>query len=393
MRAILSMLAVLVLAATTFAQETTRTYAGGYSTNWKTRGAHGHDQPCGYLHTAGHAPDGSPILVPDCDGDDFARGNLDNSIGFRFGRERDLWSWRALRVTGGYDTTVSDTEYNISQRDLGIIAGAGVAGIDLARWGGRIGVRYGAGAFLTTDVRYGAHSFTEIAATIPLANGSAIRITRRTAVDAHVAQGQVRLAGFSSSGDSAEANEFGVLFLAGPQREHGSHWDFAATSGMSAPGKVYGAGLNLSRASFRRLTAQRDLSPHLQALVQWTSTAHESLVYGTFNGYPENLRSKTIDGIGIGVRANSPAWHGLSAFGTAGAEVADWGDQHGLLVSGYQAGYSEVNGEVEGGATIGGGARWIIRHGIGFETFVEQIYWPGLGLGERRTGVSFVISR
>jgi hypothetical protein len=389
-----SLLLVLFGAASAmFAQSPTRTYAGGYSTNWKTRGAHGHDQPCNYLHTGGHLPDGTPVLVDDCDADDFARGNLDNSIGFRFGRERDLLAWRALRVTGGYDTSVSDTEYNISQRDLGIFAGAGVAGIDVTRWGARIGVRYGLGAFLTTDVRYGAHSFTEVAATIPLANGSAIRITRRTAVDGHAAQGQVRLAGFSSSGDSAEATEFGVLFIAGPVREYGSHWDFAATSGMSAPGKLYGDGLNLSRASFHRLTVQRDLRPHLQAQMQWTSSAHESMVYGEFNGYRENLRSKTIDGIGIGVRGNSPAWHGLSAFGTAGAEVADWTDTHGLLVSGYQAGYSEVKGEIEGGVTVGGGARWIIRHGVGFEAFLEQVYWPGLDLGERRTGVGFVISR
>lgn len=387
---------LLVVAMPLFAGDSpTRTYAGGYSTNWKTLGEHGHDHPCPVYSSGRYLPDGSFFIgEPDCDRYDFSTGNLDNSIGFRFGRERDFFSWRALRATHGYDATVSDTEYNISQRDLAIIAGAGTAGVDVTRWGARIGIRYGLGAFVTTDIRYGVHSFKEIAATFPIANGSSIRISRRTAVDSRASDGKVKFAGFSGYAEYAAAKEFSVLFVAGPVSGDGqSHWDFSAMSGMSAPGKVYGSSLNLSRASFHRLTAQRDVFPHVQAQVQWTSSAHESLVYGEFNGYPGNLRSKTIEAYGIGIRALSPSWHGLSAFGTATGEVADWTDKHGLLMSGYQSSYSEVKGEIEGGLTIGGGARWIIRHGIGVEAFAEQAYWPGLNLGERRTGIGLVISR
>ena len=88
---------LLLLGSSAFAQSSPwRTYAGGYSTSWKTDGHHGHDQDgCGIYRVIGGlytVPGGpfSPIMEPNCDGVDFARGNLDK-LGILRG---DLAGWR-----------------------------------------------------------------------------------------------------------------------------------------------------------------------------------------------------------------------------------------------------------------------------------------------------------
>lgn len=381
---------VLLLAWSASAADSNwRTYAGGYSTSWKTIGPHGHDQPCAIMQVGGAVlyPDGSSqlMLFPNCDDDDFARGNLDNSIGFRFGRERDFLALGAIRVAGGYESNVSDTEYNISQRDLAIIGGAFTGGVDVARWGARLGVRYGVGAFITTNVHYGLHSFKEIGLTLPLGNGSALRITRGTAVNSHTSNHKFRLAGFSENVDNATAKEFGLLLITQPGAGP-AHWDFAATSGVSMP-----RDLNLSRAGYYRLTVLRDLgSSPLQLQFSWTSAAHESKLEGIFNGYPKNLRSKTIDSYGVGVRFHRDLWRGLSAHVTAGGEIAEWTDPHGLLVD---ENHHVVDAGIEAAANAGIGVRWMFTHGIGIEAMTEAAYWPSLGLNERRTGIGLVVHR
>jgi hypothetical protein len=284
---------------------------------------------------------------------------------------------------------VSDTEYNISQRDLGIFAGAGVAGVDLARWGGRVGVRYGVGSFLTTDLRYGLHSFKEIALTIPLGDASAIRLTRGTAVHSRVSRQKFRLAGFSEIVDHAAAKEFGLLLITRPGSDEASRWNFVATSGVSTP-----RDLNLSRAGFHRLAVVRDVrNTPLQLQLSWTSTAHESRIEGVFNGYPKNLRSKTIDSFGVGVRAQRKLWRGLSAAATAGGEVAEWTDPHGLLVTGDPQNRRIVEGGIELAANAGVNVRWILGRGIGVEVMGEQAWWPGIGMAERRAGFGLVVNR
>lgn len=370
-----------------------RTYAGGYSTSWKTDGFHGHDQPCPVRTRIGTVidPGGTyfPIFTENCDAYDFGRGNLDNSIGFRFGRERDYAALGAFRITGGYEATISDTEYNISQRDLAILAGAAVGGVDVERWGGRLGVRYGIGSFLTTDMRYGVHSYKEIALTLPLSSGSAIRLTRGTAVHSQAFNQKARLAGLSRPVAGATAKEFGLLLIAQPGGEGPSRWDFSAISGVSAP-----RDLNLSRAGYHRLTVFRDVgSTPLQLQLSWTSSAHESKLGGVFNGYPNNLRSKTIDSFGVGVRAHRDVWRGLSAHVTAGGEVAEWTDPHGLLVAGDQQNPRVVKAGIEAGANAGLAVRWMLGRGVGLELMGEQVYWPRIGLTERRTGVGLVVNR
>lgn len=386
--------AFLLLAPSLFAASPWRTYAGGYSTSWKTDGKHGHDQPCLIIRNVGGVlyPDGSYVPLstyPDCDGADFGRGNLDNSIGFRWGRERDYLSFGMVRVTGGYDATLSDTEYNISQRDLMIASGAATGGIDLERWGVRLGVRYGIGSFLTTDFRYGVHSFKEIGLTLPLSSGSAIRLTRGTAVHSEAFDQRFRLAGFSRPSSSAMAKEFGLLLMTRPGDAPASRWNFSAMSGVSAP-----RNLNLSRAGFHRLSVVRDLGETpLQLQFSWTSSAHESKIEGEFNGYPRNLRSKTIDSFGAALRAHHDLpWH-LSAHATLGGEIAEWTDPHGLLIDGDQQNRHVVDAGIEAAATGGLAVRWIIGRGVGLEVMAEQAWWPRIGLTERRTGVGLVVNR
>jgi hypothetical protein len=362
--------------------QVTRTYAGGYSTNWKTVGAHGHDVPC----SGG---------VDACDHSDFARGNLDNSIGFRGGLERDFASWRAVRLVGGLDATVSDTEYNFSQRDLGIFAAAATGGIDVSAWTATLGIRYGLGPYLTSDLHGGVHSFKEVAVTVPLSGSSSVRFLRRTAVNSMGLMNGVRLAGSGSEHSAAVAKEFGLLVVSRPGPATDAHWSFAATSGMSEPGKLVSGSLNLSRASFHRFTVARELGAlPLEARLTWTSFAHESELEGVFNGYPKNLRSKTIDSYGVGIRFTRKIWRGLSAHATGGVEIADWTDDHGLLVRGNQpASRTVVAGGIEPGANGGIGLRYIIGRGMGVEVMGEQAFWPGIRLGERRTGIAFVIAR
>lgn len=384
---------VLLLFACSASADAWRTYAGGYSTSWKTEGHHGHDQPCRVFTRVGTIADSSggsiPIFGPFCDGLDFARGNLDNSIGYRFGRERDVASLGPLRLTGGFDATLSDTEYNISQSDLAIFAGSGAAGVDVERWGARVGVRYGIGAYLTSDVRHGVHSFKEVALTLPLSSGSAIRLTRGTAVHSGRFGEHVRPAGFAQRGGNATAKEFGLLLMTRPGGGGPSRWNFSALSGVSAP-----RSLNLSRAGFHRLSVVRDLgeSP-LQLQLSWTSSAHESRIEGVFNGYPKNLRSKTIDSYGLALRAGRVLPANFSAYVTAGGEIAEWTDPHGLLVTGTRLNLHVVEGGIEIGANAGVGVRWMLGGRVGLEVMGEVVHWPRLGLEERRTAIGLVVNR
>ena len=381
---------VLILSLPLSAQ-VTRTYAGGYSTAWETVGSHGHDVPCGGTASVVDAA----VKSDWCDESDFARGNLDNSIGFRAGVERDVASWRALRFVAGLDATASDTEYNFSQRDLGIFSAAAVGGVDVTAWGGRLGVRYGLGPFVTSDVKGGVHSFNEVALTVPISSASSVRILRRTAVHSTGLTGGVKLAGMGNDHSAAVAKEIGILFVGRPGATSLAQWGFSATSGMSDPGRMVSGHLNLSRASFHRFAVTRNLGDRpLAAQLSWSSFAHESQLEGVFNGYPKNLRSKTIDSYGLGLRYSRRIWRGLSASATGGIEIADWSDDHGLLIRGdWPTSRQVVQGGIEAGANGGLAVRYIIGRGLGVEAMAEQAFWPGIRLGERRTGVAFVIAR
>src|SRR5438034_10336119 len=89
----------LVCATPILAQS--RTYAGIFNSRWRTVGLHGHDQPlCAPIKVI-YFPNGARLEQgPRCDPIDFARGNLDNSIGFRVGREKDYLTLGPLSLVG-----------------------------------------------------------------------------------------------------------------------------------------------------------------------------------------------------------------------------------------------------------------------------------------------------
>jgi hypothetical protein len=355
----------------------TRTFAGGFSTRWKTRGAHGHDQehPCQREYAG-------------CDGADFFRANLDNSIGYRAGIEHDfLRSLGALRVVGGGDMSMAYSEYNISQNDILIFGVTGSVGLDVTRWGFRLGARYGGGGYVTTErdltyayqSAYGFQTFHELVGTVPLRSGASLRIARRLA-DKSV--------GFEKfAGNRVQVAETSVMFVASPDVRD-SRWEFTTSSGASKPGGT-GATLNLKEAGWYRLTASRDLPwLGLQARATWTASAQESRLHTNFRGYPRNERSKTVDGFGLGAWKQQPLGRFFSLHYGAGVEVADWRDDHHLLVN---VDFNDVIGGVEAGLVAGGAVRFRIGRGTAIEAHVEQVHWTGISLGETRYGIGLAL--
>ncbi|HYC91505.1 MAG TPA: hypothetical protein VEO54_19960 [Thermoanaerobaculia bacterium] len=377
MRKGLSLL-LLLCAMGAFAEEArTRTFAGGYSTRWKTRGAHGHDQehPCQREYAG-------------CDGMDFMRANLDNSLGYRAGVERDFYRLGMLRLVGGADVSMAYSEYNISQNDILIFGGAGAAGLDVTRWGFRLGARYGGGAYLTTerDLSYsyrsvsGFQTFRELVATVPLRSGASLRIARRLTD---------KSLGFENDfpGVAVEVAETSVMFVASPDVRE-SKWEFTTSSGATKPGGT-GSALNLKEAGWHRLTASRDLPwLGLQARATWTASAQESRLHTNFRGYPGNERSKTVDGFGLGVWKQQQLGRFFSLHYGGGVEVADWRDDHHLLVN---HDFHDVIGGVEAGLVAGGAVRFRIGRGTAIEAHVEQVHWTGISLGETRYGIGLAL--
>jgi hypothetical protein len=378
-------LLLLLCATSAFAEDSLRTYAGGFSTRWKTRGAHGHDQdhPCADQPYTG------------CDGPDFYRGNLDNSIGYRFGMERDFVRAGIFRVVGGADSSLSFSEYNISQNDILIFGTALTAGVDVTRWGFRLGARYGGGGYLTTTrdfsydyhSRYGFQTFHELVGSVPLRSGASLRIAQRyVGKTVGFAQSEGK---FYPLEGPVEVTETSVMFVASPHVRD-SLWEFSTSSGAAKPGGT-GSTLNLKESGWHRLTASRVLPWFdLHARATWTASAHESRLHTDFRGYPGNERSKTVDAFGLGLAREWSLGNHFSVLTGGGMEVADWRDEHHLLVNEE---LHDVIGGVEFGLAATGALRFKIGRGTALEANVEQIHWTGISYGETRYGVGLVLTR
>ncbi|HUP48718.1 MAG TPA: hypothetical protein VNA04_07995 [Thermoanaerobaculia bacterium] len=376
-------IAALAAALTgTFAAAETRSYAGGLSTRWNTVGWHGHDQPL----CPAAAEEGAPPSK--CNDLDYLQANLDNSIGFRFGRERDSFEHGPLTFTLGAEAAFVDSEYNLSQDHLTFFAAAAVAGVDYPLFlGARIGARYGAGPFVTSDGRWGAQGFAELAGTFPLRSGAALRIAHRNVSHLFRYDGaEPRFGGL----ESARRGETSILLVAAPHAGGASRWEFSATAGVSAPGAGYGEALGLRRAAWQRLAAMVAMpSRDLQVQLSWTAAAHESTEQSTFLGFSGNERGKTIDAVGIVMRHRRPLTALTSLHYGAGVEVADFSDEHRLLTRNGE----EVRGGVEHGLTAGASLRMAVAPHAALEGGLEHVYWRGIGLGELRWGVGLVITR
>ncbi|HEX8173311.1 MAG TPA: hypothetical protein VF824_22445 [Thermoanaerobaculia bacterium] len=381
--------ALLACAALAHASEW-RTFSGGFTSRWKTVGPHGHDQPyCAEHPTLTYFPNGAILAeVPSCNPADFARGNLDDSIGFRAGRERDVLALGPLRLVGGAEASVSYTEYNITQNDVALLSGALAAGADLTVRGVRIGARYGAGPFVTTDAQeLGILRYAETTITLPLRNGAAVRISRRDS-DALRRWGEV--ASPEENRRSPAAREISVLLVASPETRGSSLWEFGTATGTTAPGLGVGSARSLRHTAFTRANASRQLQWHdLQLDLSWSSTAHESALPSTFRGYDNNFRSKTINGFGIGAaRSRALFGRGTLRYG-GGIELADWRDEHKLLTRNGE----ELVAGVEVGVTASVAARFPLGPHLAFESLLQKVYWPQLDLGEARLAFGLTLTR
>ena len=368
-----------------------RTYAGGFSSRWKTTGPHGHDQePCADPQMTNPAPGIFMLLGTDCNPVDFARANLDNSIGFRFGRERDFLSLGPLHFVGGGEGSISHTEYNGSQLDFTFVNATVLAGADLEGWGFRAGFRYGGGAFATTDSRGGLQTWREASVSVPIRAGAALRVAQRISSSKRIMRGTgSRHADVLR--ENVPARETSLLIVATPGARSSSLWDFAATSGTTVPGFGPAQSLALHTTAYQRLSAFRDIaSKSTQIEFSWTSTAQESKLFSEYRGYPGNQRGKTINGFGLGAHRSVDASRRLSLRYGGGIEVADWRDPYPLLVSGNGR---VVRGGVETAVTGSAALRYRLGRGLSIEANAQQLYWRDIHLGETRLGVGLALTR
>lgn len=319
-----------------------RTYAGGTSARWNTVGHHGHDQAL--------------CATQDCDAEDFARGNLDDSIGFRGGVERDVWTKGALHLVGGTDVSVGHTEYNMSQRDFSIVSASLFSGAEVEIAGVRIGARYGAGGYATTTAEQsGLVRYLELTAT-----AGDVRVARR---------------------DYGRMRELSVMLVSS---DASPRWELAAATGTTMPGAGAGGDRKLRSTALNRMTATRG---HVE--VSWTSTAHESSLPSIFRGYDGNFRSKTINGYGVAYTRTHIFTNAIAMRWTGGLEIADWRDEHQLLTRNGK----ELVAGVELAITAGAAMRVKLQPHLALETSLQKLYWRAIDLGELRWTAGIVLTR
>jgi hypothetical protein len=381
---------ISLLSSTLFAQS--RTYAGTFNSRWRTVGPHGHDQPLCGPEGIIQFPGGSfGIFGPDCNPIDFAHGNLDDSMGFRAGKERDFATFGPLSVVGGVEGSLSYTEYNLTQADFTLLTAAALAGADLELGGFRVGGRFGVGPFATSDGNEsGFAQIRGVHLNIPLGNGVALRVSRQTfnVIDPHRNDADP-----NALRRDPRAAETSMLLVTSPDRRGPSAWEFSASTGTTTPGGYIGSSRGLRSSAYSIVSMYRDLPwTDLQGRVSWSAAAHESTVATTFRGFPNNYRSKTISAFGVGVgRAHPLPWlpSVLSIRYGAGLEAADWRDNYQLLTRNGEP----LQGGVELGVSADVALRWNFRPHLAFETTLQKVYWHGIDVGEGRIGFGLVVTR
>jgi hypothetical protein len=389
----------LVLICASEAAGQTRTYAGSMSSAWRTIGQHGHDQPPCAERRISPLEVGWLDAYPNCNPVDFARGNLDNSIGFRAGRERDWLRSGAFSFVGGIEGSLNYTEYNLSQSDFIFATANAFAGVDYRMGSVSLGGRIGAGPFATTDgAEYGFQHVEGVHITLPLHPGAAIRVSHQSmsvfrsskTLDLYGA-GPAVLSTSTTLLRHPRARETAILIVTSPEYLGASSWEYSASTGSTFPGGPIGGSRMLRPSSYSEISAFRSLPWYgLDARVTWIASAHESSRPTTFLGYDGNYRSKTIQGLGLGVsRSTGRVPEQFSMRYGAGVEVADWRDEHQLLTRDNQP----LTGGVETAIVLDGAFRWHVGRNVALETSFTKAYWPGIDLGEIRVGFGLVVTR
>ena len=257
-----------------FAQS--RTYAGIFNSRWRTVGLHGHDQPPCTSHRRVYFPNlAFGDYYESCDARDFARGNLDNSIGFRAGRERDFLTFGPLSLVGGAEAAMSYTEYNISQYDFALFSASLKGGADFHVAGLRLGARAGLAPFVTSDGHEtGFASVRSVHLSVPIANGVSVLLMRQTFNVIDRGRNSGNLARLRRDPRAAETS---LLLVTSPDERGPSQWEFSAATGVTAPGGYLGSSRGLRKTAFSMVSAYHDLPwAGLQARTSWTVVAEES---------------------------------------------------------------------------------------------------------------------
>jgi hypothetical protein len=216
-----------------------------------------------------------------------------------------------------------------------------------------------------------------------LRSGASLRIGRRNI------ENRLGMEARSLDQPSIEVDETSVMFVASPDARE-TAWEFTTSSGTSFPGGV-GENRSLKPAAWHRLTAARAL-PWLDLEIRgtWTASAHESRQATDFRGFRGNERSKTVDAFGLGAWRGHRLGHRFSVHYGAGFEVADWRDEHHLLLDRE---LQDIIGGVETGLLAGAALRMRTGGGTALEVHAEQAYWTHIGLGETRWGIGLVLTK
>ncbi len=351
--------ATVVAVAASAGEPAWHVFGGGFAFQWLTDGTHGHTEYC---------PE------PECDAADWQRANLDNAIGWRLGADRSAASFGRLDLRAGGELDLIFSEYNQSQRNftLGAAFIAGGATLDLGAL--RPLLRLGAGGMTGAGGRSGVATFVEAGVDVVLSPRSALRLAARR-----------------SDLGGPRVDDLSLLVVAAPgDSTDWSRWELGWAWGGSSPGGLAGHDLELSRAPLWQVGAYRGVGRHGDRLgVELGATAHESQLYSSLGDVPGNQRGRWVVDLGARwdrVFAKERRWRWRLG---AGAKVAGWRDDGPLLVGGDG---ERVRGGTELGVTAGAGTDVRLAEGLRLTTGLEQVYWPGIRLGEARLLVGLEVS-
>jgi hypothetical protein len=332
-------------------------YLGGLGTRFDaTGGPRGHTEDC---------------RTVECDESDFERGNLDSSIGYRFGADRRLFRRGNVGVLAGADITVVSTEYNLSQRDFWLFGGVGYGAVEIEWPRVTVDVRAGGGRTWSDDGRSLPTTMVEGGFAIPFGETTALRVAVRRS---------------DLGGPKLRDVSLLIVFPEGPIEDR-SRWAYSSIFGVSAPGKVAGRDHSLSRAPLWINALEYSLSESRHLTLAWVSTSHESTRRSTFQGVTGNQRGKTIAGHGLTYVRSFPG--GIRLGG--GGELANWSDDYELL---YDRSASKVvTPGIDFAVTAEVGARRRLARAVFAIAEVQQLYWLDSSLGEMRFLAGVTVSR
>ena len=347
-------IAAIAVAVTGSAEEGWDLLLGPVHVGWQTTdGPRGHTADC---------------RSEQCDDDDWRRGNLDASIGFRVGAEREILERRGLSLLAALDTTLLLTEYNLSQHELRIVSVAGAGGVRTNVGPVGLLLRGGAGITLTDDLRVAESLFAEGAVEVPLGD------LRLRAAARRARYGQ------------AVATEGAVTLVvpplgSAPERR----WAWVVAAGVAAPGALAGDGLELKTAPLVEIGLRRRLGDGATRVgLNLDTTAWESRIRTVWIFTPGNERSQDITSVGlIADRDLGAGW-----LVHAGVRVADWSDVRKSFL--YRDGEA-VDGSRETGLVAGIARRFDTGSRPRVLVGLEQEYWTGIDLAALRLRVALEV--